>query len=216
MRKIITKKNTEDIEPLRNLLRQINQGTPKIDVSGLNGAARPFLTALLFDRLERPLLIVCPEEKEAAAFARNLALFLGEESVLYYPSLDFLTIDMFALQKAEELIRLETLANLQTKNNTIVVTSIIALMQKVMPLAEFNQYLQIISVGDALNRDDFCTRLMSGGYKRVGLVEEKGEFSIRGNIIDIFPPTEKNPLRLEMLGDDIESIGCLMVPPSAQ
>jgi transcription-repair coupling factor (superfamily II helicase) len=47
---------------------------------------------------------------------------------------------------------------------------------------------------------------MSGGYKRVGLVEEKGEFSIRGNIIDIFPPTEKNPLRLEMLGDDIESI----------
>ena len=66
--------------------------------------------------------------------------------------------------------------------------------------------MQIISVGDTLNRDDFCTRLMSGGYKRVGLVEEKGEFSIRGNIIDIFPPTEKNPLRLEMLGDDIESI----------
>jgi transcription-repair coupling factor (superfamily II helicase) len=47
---------------------------------------------------------------------------------------------------------------------------------------------------------------MSGGYKRVSLVEEKGEFSIRGNIVDIFPPTEKNPLRLEMLGDDIESI----------
>jgi excinuclease UvrABC helicase subunit UvrB len=79
LRKIITKKNTEDIEPLRNLLRQINQGVPKVDVSGLNGAARPFLTSLLFDRLERPLLIVCPEEKEAAAFARDLALFLGEE-----------------------------------------------------------------------------------------------------------------------------------------
>jgi transcription-repair coupling factor (superfamily II helicase) len=47
---------------------------------------------------------------------------------------------------------------------------------------------------------------MSGSYKRVSLVEEKGEFSIRGNIIDIFPPTEKNPLRLEMLGDEIESI----------
>lgn len=206
MRKIITKKNTEEIEPLRNLLRQINQGVPKIDVSGLNGAARPFLASLLFDRLERPLLIVCPEEKEAAVFARNLALFLGEEAVFYYPSLDFLTIDMFALQKEEELTRLEALTNLQTNTQTIVVTSVIALMQKVMPVAQFNQYLQIISSGDTLNRDDFCTHLMSGGYKRVGLVEEKGEFSIRGNIVDIFPPSEKNPLRLEMLGDDIESI----------
>jgi transcription-repair coupling factor (superfamily II helicase) len=206
VRKIITKKNTEDIEPLRNLLRQINQGAPKIDVGGFNGASRPFLASLLFERLERPLLIVCPEEKEAASFARDLELFLGKESVFYYPSLDFLTIDMFALQKEEELARLETLTNLQTNTRTIVVTSVIALMQKVMPLAQFNQYLRIISVGDALNRDDFCSRLMSGGYKRAGLVEEKGEFSIRGNIIDIFPPTEKNPLRLEMFGDDIESI----------
>ena len=206
MRKIITKKITEDIAPLRNLLLQINQGAPKIDVSGLNGAARPFLTSLLFDRLERPLLIVCPEEKEAAAFARDLILFSGQDSVFHYPSLDFLTVDMFALQKEEELTRLETLANLQVNNKTIVVTSVIALMQKVMPVAEFNKYLQIISTGDTINRDDFCSRLMSGGYKRAGLVEEKGEFSIRGNIIDIFPPTEKSPLRLEMLGDEIESI----------
>jgi transcription-repair coupling factor (superfamily II helicase) len=75
-----------------------------------------------------------------------------------------------------------------------------------MPIAQFNQYLQIISTGDILDRDDFCARLISHGYKRESLVEEKGAFSIRGNIIDIFPPTEKNPLRLEMLGDAIESI----------
>jgi transcription-repair coupling factor (superfamily II helicase) len=71
---------------------------------------------------------------------------------------------------------------------------------------------------------------MSGGYKRVGLVEEKGEFSIRGNLIDIFPPTENNPLRLEMVGDEIESIrtfdassqrsigqaSAFVVPPSSE
>jgi hypothetical protein len=68
VRKIITKKNTEDIEPLRNLIRQINQGAPKIDVSGLNGAARPSITSLLFTRLERPLLIVCPEEKKRLCY----------------------------------------------------------------------------------------------------------------------------------------------------
>jgi len=206
VRKFITKKINKGTEYLHDFIRRISEGSAKVDVSGLNGAARPFLVSLLFERLERPLLIVCPEEKEAAAFARDLSLFLGEESVFYYPSLDFLTIDMFALQKEEELTRLEVLTHLQIKTKTIVVTSVIALMQKVTPMDVFNDYLQIISSGDTLNRDDFCSRLISGGYKRESLVEEKGEFSIRGSIIDIFPPAEKNPLRLEMFGDDIESI----------
>ncbi|MCE5210749.1 MAG: transcription-repair coupling factor [Deltaproteobacteria bacterium] len=206
MRKIITGKNREDIEPFRNLIRQIDEGKARIDVSGLTGAARSLITSLLFKRLDRPLLIVCPEEKEAAAFARNLSVFLGDESVFHYPSLDFLTIDMFALQKEEELSRLEVLANLQVNSKIIIVASAIALMQKVMPLAEFNKYLQIISAGDTLNRDEFGARLMEQGYVRESLVEEKGEFSIRGNIIDIFPPAEKNSLRLEMFGDEIESI----------
>ena len=206
MRKIILKKNTKDIEPLRNLLEQLNQSDPKVNIVGLVGAARSYLVSLLFARLEKPLLVVCPEENEAAAFARDLILFLGEENVIYYPPLDFRTIGMFALQKEEELTRLEALARLQINPGTVVVTSVIALMQKVMPFAQFNQYLRIISTGDTLNREDFVEHLLSGGYKRVSLVEERGEFSIRGNIIDIFPPSEKKPLRLEMSGDEIESI----------
>ncbi|HUN55911.1 MAG TPA: transcription-repair coupling factor [Smithella sp.] len=206
MRKLITKKIKDDLKPLGDLVRQISEGKAVVAASGLHGAARPFLVSLLYERLDRPLLIVCPEEKEAAVFARDLSLFLGEEHVLHYQSLDFLTIDMFALQKEEELTRLEVLTNLQIKTKTIVVTSVIALMQKVTPFTGFNDYLQIISSGDAINRDDLCSRLISGGYKRESLVEEKGEFSVRGNIIDIFPPAEKNPLRLEMFGDNIESI----------
>jgi len=206
VRKLITKKIKDDLKPLGDLVRQISEGKAVVAASGLHGAARPFLVSLLYERLDRPLLIVCPEEKEAAVFARDLSLFLGEEHVLHYQSLDFLTIDMFALQKEEELTRLEVLTNLQIKTKTIVVTSVIALMQKVTPFTGFNDYLQIISSGDAINRDDLCSRLISGGYKRESLVEEKGEFSVRGNIIDIFPPAEKNPLRLEMFGDNIESI----------
>jgi transcription-repair coupling factor (superfamily II helicase) len=206
MRKIIIEKIKKDIEPLNYLIGKINQGSARINVSGLNGSARSFLVSLLAKRLDGPIIIVCPEEKTAAAFARNLFLLLGEEIVFHYPLLDFLTVDMFVLQKEEELIRLEALANLQVNNKIIIVASVAALTQKIMPIDQFNKCLQIISTGDTLNRDDFCSRLISQGYKRESLVEEKGEFSIRGNIIDIFPPAEKNPLRLEMFGDDIESI----------
>ncbi len=206
MRKIITSKKADDIESINNLFKHIDENREKINVGGLAGASRSFLISLVFKRLNRTVLVVCPEEKEAAAFARDLSLFSGDEAVFHYPSLDFLTIDMFALQREEELLRLETLANLQISHKLIIVTSANALMQKVMPFDEFGKNMQIISAGDSINRDEFGTRLISQGYKRESLVEEKGEFSIRGNIIDIFPPTEKNPLRLEMLGDEIESV----------
>lgn len=206
MRKIITNKINNDIEPIRLLLEKINQGAKSIDAAGLTGSARSFLTALLFCRLEKSLLVVCPEEKDALAFAADLSLFLGEEDVLYYPSLDFLAIDMFALQKEEAQARLEIMTHLQIRPKAVIVTSVAAVMQKVMPLAQFNQYLQIISAGDPLNRDQFCESLLAGGYRRVSLVEEKGEFSTRGNILDVFPPSELKPLRMEMAGDEIESI----------
>jgi transcription-repair coupling factor (superfamily II helicase) len=206
MRKIIAEKINNDSEPLLRLRELIYGGAESIAVRGLTGAARSFLTSLLFGRLEKTLLVVCPDEKTAEAFVRDLDLFLGRGKVLYYPPLDFLAIDMFALQKEEALARLAVMTHLQTGARAVVVTSMAALMQKVMPVSEFHQYLMILSTGDSLNRDRFGEHLLAGGYKRVALVEEKGEFSIRGNILDVFPPTETDPLRLEMLGDDIESI----------
>ena len=214
MRKIVATKNRTDVEPVNTIVRHAEEGRSKIDVGGLKGASRSLLAAQLFKKLERPLLIVCPAEKETAAFARELSLFLGGESVFHYPSLDFLTIDMFALQKEDELSRLEALANLQVGNKTVVVASAAALMQKVMPVDEFGRHFQIISVGDTLNIDEFGAGLVAQGYRRKSLVDEKGEFSFRGNIIDIFPPAEKNPLRLEMFGDEIETIR--VFDPSSQ
>lgn len=206
MRKIITNKINDDIEPVRKLLDLIDRGSKNLEAFGLAGGARSFLTALLFGRTGRTLLVVCPEEKDAAAFASDLMLFLGEEAVLYYPPLDFLAIDMFALQKEEAQARLEVMTELQMRTKSVIVTSAAALMQKVMPFGEFKRYLRIISAGDSLDEGEFGELLLSGGYRRVSLVEEKGEFSIRGNIIDIFPPGETNPLRLEMIGDEIEAI----------
>ena len=228
MRKIITEKIDGDIEPLRKLLEKINAGEKVLNAGGLAGAARSFVVSLLVKRLDKSLLVICPEEKEAKAFASDLSLFLGENNVLYYPPLDFLAIDMFALQKDEALARLEVLTHLQVNPGAVIVTCVTALLQKVMPLAEFNRYLQIVSTGDIMIREEFCERLVAGGYKRVSLVEEKGEFSVRGSILDIFPPAQNNPLRLEMLGDEIESIrefdsisqrsigsaGAFIVPPA--
>jgi transcription-repair coupling factor (superfamily II helicase) len=133
VRKIITTKINKDIDPLRQLLERINRGMKNIEIGGLTGSARSYLTALLFGRLEKSLLVVCAEEKDAMAFAADLKLFLGEEDVLYYPPLDFLAIDMFTLQKEEAQARLEVMTQLQMRTKTIIVTCAAASMQKVMP-----------------------------------------------------------------------------------
>ena len=77
LRKIIDKKIIRDAPPVRELLELIEKETAAIDVQGLTGSANPLLTALLFDRLCAPVTVICPTAREAAAFARDLVLFLG-------------------------------------------------------------------------------------------------------------------------------------------
>ena len=79
-------------------------------------------------------------------------------------------------------------------------------MQMVLPVRAWFDYVETIALGDMRDRDQLVEKLIAGGYKRVSLVEEKGEFGVRGSVLDIFPTTTANPLRLEFLGDELESI----------
>lgn len=79
-------------------------------------------------------------------------------------------------------------------------------MQKVVPVEILGDYAEEIAIGDNMERDAFLEKLIAGGYRRVPLVEEAGEFSVRGYIIDIYSPFLSHPVRLEFVGDEIESI----------
>ena len=81
-----------------------------------------------------------------------------------------------------------------------------ALMQKVPPREVIEGYAEWISVGDTRERDELARKLTEGGYGRVSLVEGRGEFSVRGNVVDLYPPMSPRPLRLEFFGDELESI----------
>lgn len=206
MEKNILENKTESGSSLNELLRKVGQTRAKLNVRAFETAIRPFLAAVLFQRLDNTLLIVCAEEKEAATFAGDLSFYLGADGVFYYPPSDYLAADVLSLQREEELIRLAVLGRLRSGKKIIIVTCVSALMQKVMPLFEFSKNTRVVSSGDKLDRDDLASFLDMVGYKRVSLVEETGEFSVRGNIIDVFPPLEKSPLRVEMSADEIESI----------
>jgi transcription-repair coupling factor (superfamily II helicase) len=206
VRKIVEIRNAPGDPTIRELLEKINRGEDRITIGGLEGAARSFLLALLFRYLRRPLIVITPTEKEAEACFRDLSFFLGDELAFLLPPWDLLTTDMFAFQRVTELSRLEVLHQLTFGAPAVVVIPARALMQKVIPLEVLKGYGEWISIGDTRERDELTRKLTEGGYVRETLVEGKGEFSVRGNVVDLFPPMARHPFRLEFFGDELESI----------
>jgi transcription-repair coupling factor (superfamily II helicase) len=191
---------------VRELLERISLGEDRITVGGLEGAARAFLLSLLLRHLRRTLIVIGPTEKEAESLFRDISFFLGSDRSVWLPPWDLLTTDMFAFQRETELTRLEALHRLMFGDPAIVVIPARALMQKVIPRKVLEGYGEWISVGDTRERDELARKLMEGGYIRMTLVEGKGEFSVRGNVVDLFPPMARHPFRLEFFGDELESI----------
>ena len=206
VKKIVENRKNPGDPALRDLLERLGRGEQRIAVGGLEGSARAFLMALLFRQLRRPLVVISPTEKEADACVRDLSLFLGEDQAVLLPSWDLLTTDMFAFQRETELARLEVFHRLAYGGLAVVVISARTLMQKAIPREVLEGYVEWISVGDIRERDELVRKLTEGGYGRVTLVQGRGEFSVRGNMIDLYSPSAPHPFRLEFFGDELESI----------
>jgi transcription-repair coupling factor (superfamily II helicase) len=206
VRKIIENRRNPGHPALLGLLERLDRGEVSVAVGGLEGSARAFLMALLFRQLCRPLIVISPTDREAEACVRDLSLFLADDEAVLMPSWDLLTSDMFAFQRETELSRLEVFHRLAYGGPAVLVIPACALMQKVIPRKALESYVEWISVGDIRERDELVRKLIEGGYGRVTLVEGKGEYSVRGNMIDLFPPSAPQPFRLEFFGDELESI----------
>ncbi len=206
VRKIVEIMQKPSDPSVRELLEKITLGEGRITVGGLEGAARAFLLSLLFRHLRRTLVVIVPTEKEAEACFRDITFFLGSDRSVFLPSWDLLTTDMFAFQRETELTRLGALHRLTFGESAIVVIPARALIQKVIPREVLEGYAEWISVGDTRERDGLTRKLAEGGYIRVTLVEGRGEFAVRGNVVDLFPPMAGHPFRLEFFGDELESI----------
>jgi transcription-repair coupling factor (superfamily II helicase) len=206
VRKIVDDIKKPHDPAIRKILERVACGDNRIVVDGLNGAAAAFLVACLFRHFRKPVILIVATEKEGIACFKDLSFFLSNREAFLMPSCELLTTDVFAFQREEELARMEVLHRLTYGEPAVVVIPVRALMQKVIPRKVLEEYSEWISVGDIRERDELTRKLTEGGYIRETLVEGRGEFSIRGNVVDLFPPMANHPFRLEFFGDELESI----------
>jgi len=189
----------------------------KILLSGLKDSARSFFIAALASKKEikKSYLIIADSQENALKIYQDLSTFLNkpqseEENIFLFPSFDVLPYEDISSDPQIIQQRINILKHLsaidQNIKRIILIADIKALLPKLASPRKFKKTSWKFKIGDVLKKGDFLEILLDQNYQSVEIVEEKGEFSSRGGIIDFFPVTSENPLRLELFGDQIESI----------
>ena len=195
--------------PLAALLAAGRQGLADLGVPGVVKVApalRAYTLALIAEHAA-PLLIVTPTERDAEALADDLGAFLGDSpsGVAMFPPWETLPHERLSPQAATVGERLRVLDRLRAGDLQAVVAPVRALLQPMDPrLAEREPIRLDESYGQGL--EGLVEHLATLGYTRVTLVEHRGEFAVRGGLVDVFPSAADHPVRVEFWGDDIESI----------
>ena len=190
---------------------QAAQGGRSLRIAGLRGAARALFLARCLTLRPAPTLCVLPSAEAADAFADDLRFFLGSESsagkrVHLYPAWDAPPFE--GLSPSNEILaaQIEGLYHLLSTETPIIVTPIEALAQRIFPQEELIGATFSLKVNHDISLSHLVDHLVQWGYRRVPLVEEKGEVGVRGGLVDLFPPLAHEPLRVEFFGDTVESI----------
>ena len=165
--------------------------------------ALPLLLAALFEQLGRPLVIVLPEDADARDAAEGASWFLGEDDVALLPSRGVRWDS--GLEPPPHLVGERARALAVLARGGLVCASARALGE-LMPPAEARPEPVHLAPGQEPGIEALTEQLALAGYERVERVEERGQFAVRGGIVDVFPTTGREPLRIELFGDEIEQI----------
>ncbi|MFC1904429.1 transcription-repair coupling factor [Chloroflexota bacterium] len=199
----------DEIPAYRQLVNGLKQAGGATRVVVLD-AAKPYLIAALFHRLQLPMLIVTAQPQDSKRLYEQLSTWCGSTQVKLFPEPDALPYQRIASDAATELERIQvlsTLANIDGNGGVpLTVTSAPALTQKMTPYSDFTSTYQTIKQGIEVEPFHLLSRWEGIGYQIENIVEVPGTMSHRGGIIDIYPPTSDLPARLEFFGNTIDSI----------
>ncbi len=172
-------------------------------------ALRPYLLAALLDgEPDTPAIVVAGDDRAARDLAAGLKAWLDPRSVRYYPSRG-VTYESHLAPPPHlvglRIAALDALLDSGRDDAPIVVVSAVALSEKV-PDPSLRPRGFVLAAGELLDLDETAVDLVAAGYERVDQVEDRGQFAIRGGLLDVFPATEDRAVRVDLFGDEIESL----------
>src|SRR5437588_1292277 len=172
-------------------------------------ALRPYLIAAVLERDgEKPAIVVAGDDRAARDLAAGLRAWLEPRTVRYYPSRG-VTYESHLAPPPHlvglRIAALDALMDSETGQAPVIVVSAVALSEKV-PDPALRPHGFTLRAGELLDLDETAADLVAAGYERVDQVEDRGQFAIRGGLLDLFPATEDRAVRVDLFGDEIESL----------
>ena len=192
-------------EKFISILNELKKKSFPIDIVGLSESGKSYIIDAIFSEIEDSLVVVTHNEIEAKNLYDDLSFY--STNVYFLPIREVVFYNVDAISGDLRWARLKVIKEiLNNKNKKIIVTSIEAMTALYTPREKYLSYSINIKNGDEVDLKEISTKLIECGYERVEVVEGKGEFSFRGGILDVFPPTAVYPYRIELFGDEIDSI----------
>lgn len=192
-----------EIDQINKIKYQLDDYSP-LYIQGLSEGVKAHLALSLFKLLNKNVVFVVENQKRADKFLEDINQI--ENIAKFYPALDTNFYNIKSIDDKKVNQRLDTLISLAKGEKSITITSIGALKNKLTTLTQFNESFVRINEESIVDVDNFISSLLALNYNPSDFVEEKGDFAKRGSIIDIWPINYKNPIRIELFDDEIDSI----------
>ena len=187
---------------INDLFKNINFDQTDI-FSGLNTEGKALLVNTLFKKY-KSITIVTNTLFEANKLYQSISNY--NDNVLLFPMDDFLTSEAIAISPELKINRLETLNELCNSTHNIVITNLMGYLRFLPTLDNYKKKNIFIKKDEDISFDDLIKKLVDLGYTRETIVNKTGEFSVRGFVIDIFPISFTDPIRVEFWGDTVDKI----------
>ena len=196
----------QKLPKFQEYIEEINKHSPVISISGLSDVGKVQYLYATKEATNRPICIVTYNEIQAKKIIEDLNYFTKDfETIYYFPKKEIASYDYVLESKDVFYQRIEVFNKIEQKKAKIIVTTIEALMQKVIAKSTLYQHKLEMKMGKTYSLEEVKQTLIQLGYERSDLVEGKGQFSLRGDILDI-ALSEKEGIRIEFWGDEIDSI----------
>ncbi|UOQ49520.1 transcription-repair coupling factor [Gracilibacillus caseinilyticus] len=189
-----------------SIIDGINSGLKEQLVSGLSGSAKSMFAGLIQESTKKKSIIITHQLSQAQQLYEDLQEFSADQHIYLYPVNELLASELAVASPELLSQRIVALNNWLNQDNGILIAPVAALKRMLPPMTYWQEYQLDVALDQVIDIDQTLTKLIEMGYVRQDMTASPGEFSLRGGILDIYPITEDQPIRIELFDDEIDSI----------
>jgi transcription-repair coupling factor (superfamily II helicase) len=204
--------DVENLPAFQRVATHLRTATGRRGVSGLTPTAKTLVGSLLPHALNRPVLVIVPDNKTAELMLPQLQAFcelagtVAPDSVVLLPAYDVLPFENMSPHAEIQEARAKALWKITTGAVRILITPVSSAVMRLQAPEFYFDLAQVFRRGETVDVDKIVAHLNTVGFTKTDVVEMPGEYALRGGILDVYPPEADRPLRVEFFGDEVESI----------